>query len=54
MEADIFIPVQNMFVNKGCLSVHDSLYFKKSLRNEIMNELCQVLNVSGFKDFTLV
>lgn len=39
IEADIFIPVQNEFCSEGCLSVHDSLYFKKELHSGIKKEL---------------
>lgn len=35
LEANIFIPVCNMFVDRGCLSVHDSLYFPLSLKEEV-------------------
>lgn len=39
IEADIFIPVQNELVEKGSLSVHDSLYVKKELEEEAKEKL---------------
>lgn len=39
LEADIFITVCNKFVNKGCLSVHDSLYFPQSIEEQVRTEL---------------
>lgn len=39
LEADIFIPVASKYINKGALSLHDAIYFKKELLNDIMNDL---------------
>ena len=39
IEADIFIPVCNKYVSKGCLSVHDSLYFPESLKDRVLDSL---------------
>jgi len=39
LEASIFIPVCNEFVENGCLSVHDSLYFPKEFRGDIERAL---------------
>jgi uncharacterized protein YqcC (DUF446 family) len=39
VEAKLFIPVCEEFVDRGCLSVHDSLYFKSGIEDEIRSGL---------------
>lgn len=53
IEADIFIKVGNQFVERGCLSVHDSLYFPISLRVEIETALKDRFNQLGFSNYVL-
>lgn len=45
IEADIFIPVQNELVEKGSLSVHDSLYVKTELDKEAKEKLKNQMNI---------
>lgn len=54
LESDIFISVENQFVKKGCLSVHDSLYFKKELKEEIISALNIEFEKKNFKNYRLV
>lgn len=50
-EAEIFIPIANKFALRGCLSVHDALYFKGVLREEINNDLVRVMSLKGYSDY---
>lgn len=53
IEAKIFIPVCDRYVNKGCLSVHDSLSFKKEFYSEIKNEIEINLKTEGIERYTI-
>ncbi|MCF8378449.1 MAG: hypothetical protein K9H49_02660 [Bacteroidales bacterium] len=53
IESSIFIPVQHKFVNEGCLSVHESLYFRDDLAVRVQNELKEQFQVTGFDNFKL-
>lgn len=52
-ESEIFIPVCTQFAKEGCLSVHDSLYFKPELYSSILNSLKEVFEDKSFKNYTL-
>lgn len=52
-ESSIFIPVCTEFAERGCLSVHDSLYFKQELYQPILESLRSKFNEKGYKDFKL-
>lgn len=52
-ETSIFIPIANRYVDRGCLSVHDSLYYKPSLRGEIEQDLSTFLDSNGYTDYRL-
>jgi len=49
VESSIFIPVANQFVERGCLSVHDALYFPASLEEEVFSAL-----IYKFSTFNLI
>lgn len=51
-ESDLFIPVCTEFAEKGCLSVHDSLYFKPDLHQIILESLKGRFLKKQFADFT--
>lgn len=53
LEAEIFIPVCEKYVSRGCLSVHDSLYFVPGLRGEIEEDLKKSFLEKGYKEFKL-
>ena len=50
-ESDLFIPVCTEFAERGCLSVHDSLYFKPDLHQPIMDSLKDIFINKQFADF---
>lgn len=51
-ESDLFIPVCTEFAERGCLSVHDSLYFKPELYPSLLDCLKERFSKKNFKDFT--
>lgn len=53
LEADIFITVGNKFIEQGCLTVHDSLYFPKSLLNSISSALDSRFSELNYKHYIL-
>ena len=53
LEAKIFIAVENRLVDLGCLSVHDSLYFKKSLFDMVKTELDKEFTKNNFRNYKL-
>lgn len=53
LEASIFLPVANEYIDLGVLSVHDSLYFKESDRDTILNALTKSFEEKELKNFTL-
>lgn len=53
LEASIFVPVANRHALEGCLSVHDSIYFKESLRPIITQELDDAFARLGLTNYTL-
>ena len=53
IEADIFITVCDKFVMRGCLSVHDSLYYVKDIEGELIDELMKQFNEKGYSKFKL-
>lgn len=38
-ESKIFVPVATSFSDRGCLSVHDGLYFKSEIKEDLLIEL---------------
>lgn len=52
-ESSIFVPVATKYALKGCLSVHDSLYFKPELRERIEKDLKQQFEIRNYKNYTL-
>jgi len=52
-ESDIFVMSMCNNISKGVLTVHDSVYFKNSLEQEIKNNLKQNLNNNQYFNFTL-
>lgn len=53
LEAEIFIPVCDKYVSRGCLSVHDSLYFVPVVRENIEKDLKSTFLAKGYNHFTL-
>lgn len=53
-EADIFVTVCNRWASAGCLSVHDSLYFRQGLGPKIHPDLQGELNKAGYSNAHLV
>lgn len=52
-EASIFIPVATKYALEGCLSVHDSLYFKPELKERILEDLNYQFKIRNYKNYTL-
>lgn len=53
LESNIFLPVANKFINKGALTVHDSIYFKKELYSDILRELEESFKRNNIYKFIL-
>lgn len=53
LESSLFLPVANKHLELGCLSVHDSLYFKKSDEEIIIKDLKQAFDNAGLLGYTL-
>ena len=54
LEANIFMPVCNQFVNRGCLSVHVSLYFPASMRGEIESRLMKQFSFFNLINYSIL
>ena len=53
IEAEIFIPTCNRYVERGCLSVHDALYFPAELQEEVVGSLDLGFKAQGFSGYKL-
>jgi hypothetical protein len=53
IEASIFIPITDRWMERGCLSVHDSLYFVEDIKKDVINDLNKAFEAKGFKNYTL-
>ncbi len=47
IESNLFIPVCEALANDGCLSVHDSLYFKPGLINDVKSRIITIFQERG-------
>jgi hypothetical protein len=52
-EAAIFIPICERYTAQGCLSVHDSLYFKQGLLDTINEELQTMFHNQNLNDYRI-
>ncbi len=52
-EAEIFIPICEKYSSQGCLSVHDSLYFKQGLLDTINEELQIIFHNQNLYDYRI-
>jgi hypothetical protein len=53
-EADIFIPICEKYTLQGCLSVHDSLYFKQCLLDSINKDLHSIFRDRNLYDYRII
>lgn len=53
VESSIFIPVATSFCDRGCLSVHDSLYYKPVLESKIKSSLDNQFKYLSYKHYSL-
>jgi len=52
-ESDIFIPVATSYADKGCLSIHDSLAFKRELLQDITKDIQKKFEEKGYTDHSI-
>ena len=54
IEASIFIPVVHKYVKQGCLSLHDGIYFKKELQDDIVKDLVNSFEKNKIVGYKLI
>jgi len=54
IESSIFIPICERFIDKGCLSVHDSLYFKQEIEGDLRASVEEVLNSLQYTQYKIL